>query len=387
MSDQPSGKRLWRYAGASAVLVLALVSGGLVARSAAEREQATIAAENAVTNVSVVQPQPAEAGQTVLPGTLEAWNRAEINARVSGYVRAWRADIGDTVRTGQTLAVLEAPELDQQLAQARADYQTAVADRDLAQISAQRWESLLAKDAVSRQERDEKHGQFASIDARARAAQANVGRLSAMRGFTQLNAPFDGVVTSRSAQLGALVNAGSAGGEPLFTIADVSRLRLYVRVPQTLTHGLAEGVRAQFALPEQPGQQFEAVLVRTAEAVERRSGTMLVEFMVDNRDRQLRPGAYVDVRIPVSGAAGTFQLPASTLILGSDGARVAVIDRNGRVSMRPVKVGRDQGTTIEILSGVTAQDRIVLTPPDSLVNGDQVRVVRTNTPKAGNAKS
>ncbi|MFC3216456.1 efflux RND transporter periplasmic adaptor subunit [Novosphingobium panipatense] len=202
-----------------------------------------------------------------------------MNARVSGYVSAWRADIGDTVRAGQTLAVLEAPELDQQLAQARADYQTAVADRELAQISAQRWESLLAKDAVSRQERDEKHGQFASIDARARAAQANVGRLSAMRGFTQLKAPFNGVVTNRSAQLGALVNAGSAGGEPLFTIADVRRLRLYVRVPQTLAHSLAEGVRAQFSLPEQPGQQIDAVLVRTAEAVERRSGTMLVEFL------------------------------------------------------------------------------------------------------------
>ncbi|MBB6192769.1 RND family efflux transporter MFP subunit [Sphingobium wenxiniae] len=358
-----------------------------MARGAAEREQATIAAENALINVNVVRPQPAQGGKIVLPGTLEAWNRAEISARVSGYVRAWRADIGDTVRAGQTLALLDAPELDQQLAQARADYQTASADRELARISAERWESLLAKDAVSRQERDEKHGQFVSIDARARAAEANVGRLRAMQGFTQLSAPFDGVVTSRSAQLGALVSAGSAGGEPLFTIADVSRLRLHVRVPQTAAHGLAEGIRAQFSLPQQPGEHFEAVLVRTAEAVERRSGTMLVEFLMENRDRRLRPGAYVDVRIPIAGAAGAYQLPASTLILGSKGTRVAVVDGNGRVSLRPVKVGRDQGATIEILAGVTARDRIVLTPPDSLVQGEQVRVVRSNMPKADNAKS
>ena len=387
MSDQPSGKRRWYYAGAGAFLVLALVGGGLMARSAAEHDQAAIAAENAMTNVSIVQPQPAQAGQIVLPGSLEAWNRAEINARVSGYVRAWRADIGDRVRAGQTLAILEAPELDQQLAQAQADYQTAAADRDLARISADRWEGLLAKDAVSRQERDEKRGQFASIDARARAAQANVGRLSAMRGFTQLKAPFDGVVTNRSAQLGALVNAGSAASEPLFTIADVSRLRLYVRVPQTAMYGLSEGLRAQFSLPGQPGEQFEATLVRMADAVEPRSGTMLVEFLVDNRARRLRPGTYADVRIPVWGAAGAFELPASTLILGSDGARVAVVDGRGRVSLRTVQVGRDQGKTIEILSGVSAGDRIVLTPPDSLVQGEQVRVVRANTPKANNATS
>lgn len=387
MFDQPSSKQMWRYAGGGTLVVLALVGGGLMARSAAEHEQATIAAENAVINVSVVLPRPAQAGQIILPGTLEAYNRAEITARVSGYVRAWHADIGDTVQAGQTLAELDAPELDQQLAQAQADYQTAVADRELAEISAKRWESLFAKDAVSRQERDEKRGQLASINARAEAARANVGRLSALRGFTQLKAPFDGVVTSRSAQIGALVSAGGAGSGPLFTIADVSRLRLYVRVPQTVTHGLAEGVQAQVSLPGQPGQNFEAVLARTAAAIERRSGTMLVEFLVDNRDRRLRPGTYVDVRLPVSGAGGAFQIPASALILGSEGTRVAVVNRDDRISMRPVTVGRDQGATIEILSGVTAQDRIVLTPPDALVNGEQVRAVQADAPKASNAKS
>lgn len=375
MSDHAYGKRFWRYVGAGALLVLTLVGGGLMARNDAEQEQADIAAENAMVNVALVSPEPAEAGLIILPGTLEAWNRAEIHARVGGYIRSWRANIGDGVRAGQTLATLEAPELDQQLAQARADYQTTVADRDLARISAERWQSLLAKDAVSQQEHDEKQGQFASVDARAQAAQANVARLEAMRGFTQLKAPFDGVVTSRSAQLGALVNVNGAADAPLFTIADVSRLRLYVRVPQTITHDLAEGLRAQFSLPGRPGESVDAVLVRTAEAVERRSGTMLVEFLVDNRDRRLRPGAYVDVRIPVSGKPGAFQLPASTLILGSDGARVAVVDEEDRISMRSVRIGRDRGATIEILSGIGAQDRIVLTPPDALGDGEQVRVV------------
>jgi RND family efflux transporter MFP subunit len=386
MSDPSSKKRTGLYLGAAGLVIAALVGGGLASRGTAEREQAAIAAENALPTVSLVQPRVSEGGEIVLPGNLEPFNRAAINARVSGYVREWRADIGDRVRRGQTLAILDAPEIDQQLAQAQAAYQTAAADRGLAETTAARWGDLLEKDAVSRQEADERQGQFAAADARARAAQADVGRLRALTGFTRLAAPFDGVVTSRSAQLGALVQTGSAGAEPLFTVADVSRLRLYVRVPQALSGQLARGTQATFSVPERPGEVFEATLSRLADAVDRQSGAMLVEFLVDNSDRRLRPGGYAEVRVSMPGGAGMFQVPASALILGSDGARVAVVDGQGQVTLREVPVGRDQGATIEILSGLRPTDRIVQTPPDALATGDRVRIVPARQPAAPNAK-
>lgn len=387
MSDRPFHKRRSSLYGAGAVmLVAALVGGGLVSRGAAEREQAEIAAENALPTVAVAPPRPGQPGEIVLPGSLDPYNRAAINARVSGYVREWRADIGDRVRRGQTLAILDAPELDQQLAQARAAYRTATADRRLAETTATRWDGLFKKDAVSRQETDEKQGQFASADARAQAAQADVGRLSALSGFTRLTAPFDGVVTSRSAQLGALVSGTTPGAEPLFTIADVSRLRLYVRVPQAVSGQLAQGTRATFTVPERPGETYEASLSRLADAVDRQSGTMLVEFLVDNRNGRLRPGAYAEVHIALPGGEGTLQIPASAMILGSQGAQVAVVDGSGVVALRPVTLGRDLGPTIEILNGLKRTDRVVQTPPDALAAGDRVRVVPAKQTSAPNAK-
>lgn len=386
MSDPTPKKRTGLYLGAAGLVIAALVGGGLVSRGMAEREQAAIAAENALPTVSLVQPRASEGGEIVLPGSLDPYNRAAINARVSGYVREWRADIGDRVRRGQTLAILDAPEIDQQLAQAQAAYQTAAADRGLAETTAARWANLLEKDAVSRQEADERQGQFAAADARARAAQAEVGRLRALTGFTRLTAPFDGVVTSRSAQLGALVQTGAPGVEPLFTVADVSRLRLYVRVPQALSGRLVRGTQATFTVPDRPGEVFEATLSRLAEAVDSQSGAMLVEFLVDNGDRRLRPGGYAEVRVSVPGGAETVQVPASALILGSDGARVAVVDGQGQVALRQVAVGRDQGATIEIISGLRPTDRIVQTPPDALATGDRVRVVPARQPAAPNAQ-
>lgn len=386
MPDTTTPNRTKLYAGAAIVAVAAIVGGGLVTRNMAEHEQAAVAADNALPTVSVAPPRPAQAGEIVLPGNLDPYNRAAINARVSGYVREWRADIGDQVRRGQMLAVLDAPEIEQQLAQARAAYRTASADRGLAETTATRWGGLLKKDAVSRQEADEKQGQFASANARAEAAQADVGRLNALRGFTRLTAPFDGVVTSRSAQLGALVNANAAGAEPLFTIADVSRLRLYVRVPQAVSGQLARGTRATFTVPDRPGETFEASLSRLADAVDRQSGTMLVEFLVDNAARRLRPGGYAEVHIALPGGTGAFQIPASALILGSEGARVAIVDGEGKVALRRVTTGRDRGPTIEILSGLGPKDRVIQTPPDALTAGDKVRVVPARQPAAPNAK-
>lgn len=379
-----SKRRRWLVGGAAGAALIAVVGGGIAARSAAEDEQAAVAATNALPTVAVVRPQPAPSGAFTLPGNIAAQNEAAINARTSGYVARWYADIGDAVRAGQTLAVLDAPEVEQQLAQARADLQTALANRDLAETTADRWAALREKDAVSQQETDEKQGRLAAASASANAARANVERLRSLTGFTRITAPFSGIVTSRSAQLGALVSAGNAAAAPLFTIADVGRLRVYVRVPQNLSGQISTGTVANLAVPEHPGQKFEAVMVRNAGAVDRSSGTVLTEFQVLNSGRRLKPGGYAEVTIPTVANTNALRLPASSLILGPNGSMVAIVDAAGRVAMRKVTVGRDEGQTIEILTGLKPNDRVIQTPPDALAAGDQVRVVAA---KAGAASA
>jgi RND family efflux transporter MFP subunit len=386
MSDKPIKSRTTLYGIGASLAVAAVVGGGLASRSLAQQEQMEVAAANALPTVSVVAPRPAESGELVLPGDVEAYNRAAINARTNGYVRRWLVDIGDEVRAGQTLATLDAPEVDQQLAQAQAEHQTALAHRTLAQSTAERWRTLLEKDAVSRQAADEKEGGYAAANAVANSARANVARLQATRGFTRLTAPFSGIVTSRSAQIGDLVGPGGRSGEPLFTIADVSRIRVFVRVPQNLSGNLRRGGQATLSIPERPGETFDAVLVRTAGAVDPQSGAMLAEFQIANPDRRLKPGSYAEVRIPISAGSGAFEIPATALVPGASGTMVAVVDRSGRVAMRPVTVGRDQGKVVEILTGLSAADRVITTPPDALATGDTVRVIRAKQPGRANAK-
>ncbi|OYW82640.1 MAG: efflux transporter periplasmic adaptor subunit [Sphingobium sp. 32-64-5] len=357
-----SKRRRWLVGGAAGAALIAVVGGGIVARSAAEDEQEEVAAANALPTVAVVRPQPAPSGAFTLPGNIAAHNEAAINARTSGYVARWYADIGDAVRAGQTLAVLDAPEVEQQLDQAR----------------------LREKDAVSQQETDEKQGRLAAASASANAARANVERLRSLTGFTRITAPFSGIVTSRSAQLGALVSAGNAAAGPLFTIADVSRLRVYVRVPQNLSGQISTGTVANLVVPEHSGETFEALMVRNAGAVDRSSGTVLTEFQVSNPGRRLKPGGYAEVTIPTVANTNALRLPASSLILGPNGSMVAIVDAAGRVAMRKVTVGRDEGRTIEILTGLKPSDRVIQTPPDALAAGDKVRVVAA---KAGAASA
>lgn len=373
-----------RWLAGSIFAVVLVLGGGLAARSAADAELAAVARTNARPAVAVVLPQSAEETVLTLPGTIAARNEAAINARTSGYVARWYADIGDTVRAGQTLAVLDTPEVTQQLAQARADLQLAVANRALAATTAERWSALRAKDAVSQQETDEKQGRLAAASASVGSARANVSRLATLANYARIRAPFSGVVTSRSAQLGALVSAGNPAGQPLFTIADVSRLRVYVRVPQSLAGQLASGMQATLSVPEYPGETFEAVLVRDAGAVERGSGSVLTEFAVSNPQRRLKPGSFASLSIPLMGRAGALTVPGSSLIAGPNGTMVAVVDKTGRVAMRKVTVGRDEGKTIEVLSGIAPTDRVVLTPPDALAPGDLVRVVAAKK-ASGNA--
>lgn len=365
-------RRKWPYiAGAAAILIAA---GGIASRSWSDHRLGAVAVEAATPTVNVLRPQPSQ-GQSdlTLPGALQAFNTAPIFARTSGYVRQWLVNLGDRVTAGQVLAILDAPEVEQQLAAARADLRTARANERLAATTATRWDAMLAKDAVSKQEADERRGELAARTALTEAAQANVRRLEATIGFTRLRAPFSGIVTARNAEIGALVTAGNAAAQPLFTIADVRRIRIFVRVPQVYAAQVQPGLKAALSLPDYPGRQFDSTLVNTAGAVDPSSGTLLVELQAANDDRALRPGSYAQAKFPIRSTGGSVTLPPSALMIGQDGTRVAVV-RDGRARLIPVTLGTDFGKTIEIRSGLSEGDRVIDSPPESLADGDAVRV-------------
>ena len=371
----PDSRNLKRAGIGAVVVAVAVVGFGIASRSSADRDLVGVANLAAVPAVEVVTPsRTATSSGLVLPGSVQAYNSAPIYARTNGYVRRWLVDIGDRVVAGQTLAILDAPEVDQQLAQAQADYQTALANAALAKSTSVRWTALQAKDAVSRQETDEKAGDLASKTAIANGELANLKRLRALQGFTRLTAPFAGTVTSRSAQIGGLVSSGTASATALFTVSDVHRMRIYVRVPQGASAQVHPGLHATMTLPEYPGRTFDVVLTRAAGAVDLQSGTVLVELQADNASRALKPGAYAQVTFPIAAAGNSVRLPASALIFRADGPTVALVDRNGRVTLKSVTVGRDEGKQVEITAGLTGNERIVDSPPDALENGDKVRI-------------
>jgi RND family efflux transporter MFP subunit len=366
--------------GIAALVAVGVVAAGIATRAGSEQRLASWTAEQAVPNVTVIHPTAAAASDALrLPANLQALNNAPIYARTTGYVRRWLVDLGDPVRRGQVLAILDAPDVDQQLAAARADLQTARANQALAATTATRWSTMLAKDAVSKQETDEKQGDLAAKSAVTNAARANVARLQALTGFTRLVAPFDGVVTSRSTEIGALVVSGNASSTPLFTVADVSRIRAYVKVPQAFSGQIHPGMEVSLTLPEYSGRTFTATLTRTAGAVDPNSGTVLVELQAPNGDRALKPGSYAQASFPLHGAGGTVTLPPSALVIGAKGTQVAVVGPDGKAQLRTVTIGNDQGKVVEITAGLSANDRVIDNPPDSLQTGDAVKVL----PNAG----
>lgn len=369
---------------ALAVAAVAAAGIGIAARSRSEQRLTQWTEAQAVPTVSVIAPK-VDGGDAMLtlPANLRAFNTAPIYARTNGYVGRWLVDIGDKVARGQLLATLEAPELEQQLAAARADLKTAEANERLARTTAERWRAMLAKDAVSRQETDEKQGDLAARSAIADAARANVARLQATMDFTRLRAPFGGVVTSRTAELGALVTAGNSAAQPLFTVSDVSRMRAYVRVPQTYASQIRQGMQVELILPEYPGQTFAAELTRLAGAVDPGTGTMLVELQAANEDRALRPGSFAQARFPLAGGGKALAVPPSALLIDSDGARVALLGADGKAHFRPVTIGRDRGTVVEISKGIAAGDKVIDSPPDSLREGDRVQVLEDKPEKGG----
>lgn len=372
----PDNRTLKRVGIGAAVVALCVVAIGTATRISATNDLRQTATDASIPTVAVLTPSASGEGNAlVLPGNVQAYNSAAIYARTNGYVRRWLADIGDHVGAGQPLAILDAPEIDQQLAAANADYQTALANQRLAGSTAKRWQAMLAQDAVSQQETDEKAGDLAARIAVSNAALANVNRLRALQGFTRLSAPFGGVVTSRSAQIGALVVSGNAAAQPLFTVSDIHRMRIYVRVPQGYSASVKPGMGATLTLPEYPGRSFAATLTRSAGAVDAQSGAVLVELQADNPDGALKPGAFAQVKFDVGAGQGNgVTLPGSAILYGNDGPTVAIVGRDGRVTIKPVTIGRDEGSTVQLSGGVSPNDRIVDTPPDAIRTGDRVKV-------------
>ena len=365
-----------RLAGLCGVGAMALVAAwGLASRHRAAADLRAATEEAALRNVATVRAVrgPAEE-QLVLPGNVQAYVEAPIYARTNGYIKDWYTDIGAVVKRGQLLAVIDTPEVDDQLRQAEADLRTAEANDQLARSTAKRWQELLATDSVSRQETEEKVADAAAKDALVAAARANVSRLRNLEDFKHVVAPFDGVITARRTDIGALINAGSGVGPELFRLADTSKLRIYIQVPQTFATEVKTGTTADLHFAEYPGRTFPARLVRTAQALDPTARTLLVELQVDNSRRELLPGGYTEAHLKLAQPSSTVRLPVNTLLFRRDGLRVAKIEPDQRVRLTTVSLGRDFGTEVEVVDGVKAGEAVVINPPDSLVDNEQVRV-------------
>ncbi|TBR36274.1 MULTISPECIES: efflux RND transporter periplasmic adaptor subunit [Dyella] len=372
-----SRRGLRRAGWIGAVVVIVVVVSGVATRANDARDLRKWTDAQTEPTVSIVPAAPSENGSSLdLPGRLEAYSRAPIYARVSGYLKSWKVDIGTPVKAGQLLAEIETPDLDQQLLQAKADLATAQANATLAGTTAKRWQSMLASDSVSRQEVDEKTGDFAAKQAIVKAAQANVDRVEALKGFTRITSPFDGVVTARETDVGALINVGSAAGQELFVVSDMRKLRVYVRVPQNYAPSIKPGDIAQLTVPEHPGQTFKARVEASAGAVSAESGTTLIQLAVDNADGKLMPGGYASVRLDRPASATALRVPASALVFDDSGLRVATLIADDKVLFKPVTILRDYGKTVELGSGLSAGDRVIESPPDGLANGDKVQIAK-----------
>lgn len=359
------------------IAAVVIVVGGTAFRARNQSTLVDLAKQQDLPIVKMILPTNSNhALDLVLPGTLQAWYSASVYARVSGYLKQWTVDIGTQVKSGQLLATIETPELDQQLKQSEANLETALANLRLTDITSKRWQNLLKTDSVSKQEADEKNGDFEAKQALVSAARADVERLRALQSFKQITAPFDGIVTSRKTDIGALINAGHDAGHELFTVDDVHKLRLYVDVPQNYAHQISAGMKAKLDIPGLPGQSFDAVLTSNSRAVNAATGTMLIELHVDNADRKLLPGGYGNVHFQLPHENNVVQVPVTAMVFRKEGISVATLTADNHVQFRPVKIGNDMGSAVEIISGLSISDRIIDSPPDSLEQGDAVRIAQ-----------
>jgi RND family efflux transporter MFP subunit len=364
-----------RYFWILLVVALVLAAWGEISRVAARNALGKQAAGGGVPTVVTVKPNRTDSGEDlVLPGTVQAFVEAPIYARTNGYLKVWYTDIGSAVKKGQLMAEIETPEVDQQLAQAVADLATARANETLSNSTNARWKDLLQTESVSKQDADEKAGDAAAKKAAADAAGANVSRLHDLESFKRVVAPFDGIVTARNTDIGALINAGQSAGSELFRLADTHKLRIYVQVPEPYAAAAQPGLDAELKFTEQPGRMYSATVVRTSNALDPALRTLQVELQLDNTKRELFPGAYAEVHFKMPGNAQSLRLPANTVLFRSQGLQVATVDAQNHVQLKSIVQGRDFGNTIEVLSGIDANDSVVVNPPDSIISGITVHV-------------
>jgi RND family efflux transporter MFP subunit len=385
-ASQPSRRTLTLAGLVLLVVAVIVVAAGVVSRRSLAESLQKRANAQAVRSVVVISPALSGVSAALdLPGRIEAWSRAPIYARVSGYLKSWSADIGTPVKAGQLLAEIETPDLDQQLLQAQAEFATARANAALAEATAKRWQELFASGMVARQGVEEKNGDLAAKMSVVRGLQANVERNQTLKRFTRILAPFDGVVTVRATDVGALINVGGAPGSELFVVSDTHKLRVYVSVPQSLVSMLRPGSQATLTVPERPGKPYAAAVQSMSRAISSATGSMLVQLSVDNGGGELLPGGFASVSFEMPRTAGTLSIPPSALIFGKAGLRVATVGEGDKVVLKPVKVSRDLGTTIELASGLSPDDRVIENPPDGVDNGDRVRIADKATTSPANS--
>jgi RND family efflux transporter MFP subunit len=370
--ETPPGLKRWGKTALAAAVAIAVV--GIGWRLWQARTTAAWTDDQAIPTVQIIKPETnLKGGVLNLPGEVQAFTTAPIYAQVTGYVRKWYFDIGAPVKKGQLLAELDTPNLAGQSEQARANLVNAQAAQRLSAATAQRFDALFAQGAISRQDKDEKDADLAAKNAAVAAAQASLYSVSSQENFRRLVAPFDGVVTSRAVDVGALVTVGN-NATPLFTVSDQSRLRIYVRVPQNYAPHIRPGMTITFTVPQYPGRTFNASLVASAGAVAAATGTVLVQFGLDNPDGSLQPGTYAEVKFPLPPGANGIRLPATALMFRDEGMQVATVDATNRVKLKTILISRDMGATVDIGSGITPQDRIIDNPADALQDGDEVRI-------------
>jgi RND family efflux transporter MFP subunit len=385
-------RNLRRFGLLAVVAAVAVAAFGILQRRSHEAEVAQWTEQQAIPTVAVITPRTGEAAQRlVLPGTVQAWYEAPIYARVSGYLKNWHFDYGAHVKKGDVLAEIETPDLDAQLAAAQAKLNSAravvkvrEAEAQFAETTYQRWRSS-PKGVVSVQEQESKEADFNSAKARLSAANAEVAadqgevdRLQAMEGFKKITAPFDGIVTARETDIGALINAGSGtgggSGPELFRVADIHMMRVYVQVPQQLSAGIKAGLNAELRLPQYPDKVFKAVVATTSSAINTNARTLLVELHADNPDSELQPGAYAQVDFELPSNPNVVRIPTSALVFRERGMEVALVGSDDTIELKPITLGRNLGTEVEVVKGLAAGDRLVNSPPDSLATGDKVRI-------------
>jgi RND family efflux transporter MFP subunit len=391
---QPLSRSLLVGLGVAALVLAVVIYSGIHQRAMAASNLGTATERAAISTVNVVEPRSGAALQElVLPGTTQAFIDTPIFARTNGYLKQWYFDIGAHVKQGQLLAVIETPELDQQLDEAQANLKTAQANEQLAQITATRWENLLRTDSVSKQETDEAVQNLSARQATVDSMTADVQRLQQLQSYEKVYAPFSGVITARNTDVGALINEGSGGAQGLATVpqelfhmAAVDRLRIFVSVPEVDAEAAQNGAKAALTLDEFPGETFQGTIVRNSDAIDLSSRTLNVEVDIDNHDGRIRPGAYVFVHLKLPDnakrAASSLVIPANTLLFRSEGLRVGVV-RGDHAELVPITIGRDYGSTVEVISGLEPTDQVIVNPSDSLTTGTPVRI---NASNAGDSK-